>query len=165
MSSVNHPTHYATKSGVEVIDITRHLSNNLGNAVKYMLRAGKKGDAKEDLAKAAWYLVDECQCGISDYEIPQIIRWKCVKAALALEPTTESYPTKHLLLRMATGSVSDVDMVSVALVIHHSMGLCGKDLPHGYNMDKMCRVVLEHGMSDVVNFVGAENLKRYTEPR
>lgn len=165
MSNVNHPTHYATKSGVEVIEITRHLSNNLGNAVKYMLRAGKKGDAKEDLAKAAWYLVDECQCGIADHEIPQIARWKCVKAAVNLEQATENYPTRHLLLRMATGHVSGLDMISVALVIHHSTGLCGKDLPHGYTMEKMCLIILQRPMSDVVSFVGADNLKLYSEPR
>ena len=83
MSSVNHPTHYATKSGVEVIEITRHLSNNLGNAVKYMLRAGKKGDAKEDMAKAAWYLVDEVETSMWDEtKIKKHLRWKCSQVAV-----------------------------------------------------------------------------------
>ena len=56
---VNHPPHYgALPCGVEVIEITEHLNFNRGNAVKYLLRAGKKGDAAkeiEDLRKAAWY--------------------------------------------------------------------------------------------------------------
>jgi hypothetical protein len=56
---VNHPPHYGgLPCGVEVIEITEHLNFNRGNAVKYLLRAGKKGDAAreiEDLRKAAWY--------------------------------------------------------------------------------------------------------------
>ena len=62
MDAVNHPKHYAGyPATVECIDITRHLSFDLGNAVKYVWRAGKKGDkakAIEDLKKAKWYLND-----------------------------------------------------------------------------------------------------------
>ena len=62
MDAVNHPKHYAGyPATVECIDITRHLSFDLGNAVKYVWRAGKKGDkakAIEDLKKAKWYLED-----------------------------------------------------------------------------------------------------------
>lgn len=54
--SVNHPSHYAHPSGVEAIDICEHLTFNLGNALKYLWRAGKKGPAAEDYRKAAWYL-------------------------------------------------------------------------------------------------------------
>ncbi len=67
--SVNHPSHYEwlrEKCGIEVIDITRHMNFDLGNAVKYILRAGKKclkKDARqakvEDLRKAIWYINDE----------------------------------------------------------------------------------------------------------
>ena len=42
---INHPSHYTwikDKVGIEVIDITRHLDFDLGNAIKYILRAGKK---------------------------------------------------------------------------------------------------------------------------
>ena len=59
---VNHPRHYMIGPDarpVECIDITRHLSFTRGNAVKYLWRAGKKGDrakALEDLDKAEWYL-------------------------------------------------------------------------------------------------------------
>ena len=41
---VNHPPHYnwlKDKCGVEVIDIVRHLDFDTGNAIKYILRAGK----------------------------------------------------------------------------------------------------------------------------
>lgn len=57
---VNHPKHYTRHpSGVECIEITRHMGFNLGNVVKYVWRADLKGDAIEDLKKARWYLDDE----------------------------------------------------------------------------------------------------------
>lgn len=56
---VNHPAHY-TDGKIEVIDFIedKKLGFHLGNAVKYISRAGKKNPAKtvEDLEKAAWYL-------------------------------------------------------------------------------------------------------------
>lgn len=57
---VNHPTHYTSHpSGVECITITRHMSFNLGNALKYIWRADLKGNALQDLEKAAFYINDE----------------------------------------------------------------------------------------------------------
>ena len=57
---VNHPPHYtAHPSGVECITITRHMNFNRGNAIKYIWRAGDKGNEIEDLRKAAWYIADE----------------------------------------------------------------------------------------------------------
>jgi hypothetical protein len=57
---VNHPPHYlAHPSGVECIEITRHMNFNLGSAMKYLWRSGKKGDEIEDLKKAIWYINDE----------------------------------------------------------------------------------------------------------
>lgn len=57
---VNHPRHYKSHpSGVECIEITRHMGFNLGNAMKYIWRADTKGNAIEDLRKAAWYIEDE----------------------------------------------------------------------------------------------------------
>lgn len=54
---VNHPPHYKS-GGMEVIDIIEAfgLGFHDGNVVKYILRAGRKGDALEDLRRAAWYL-------------------------------------------------------------------------------------------------------------
>jgi hypothetical protein len=56
---VNHPSHY-TSGKIEVIDFIedQKLGFHLGNAVKYIARAGKKDPAKEkeDLEKAKWYL-------------------------------------------------------------------------------------------------------------
>lgn len=58
--NVNHPPHY-TRGGIETIDFieAKGLSWCLGNVVKYISRAGLKGDALEDLRKAAWYLARE----------------------------------------------------------------------------------------------------------
>jgi len=57
---VNHPKHYTEhKSGVECIQITRHMGFNLGNALKYIWRCDLKHDAIEDLEKAMWYIKDE----------------------------------------------------------------------------------------------------------
>lgn len=56
-NNVDHPPHY-TKGGIEVYDFIRAkgLSYELGNVVKYVSRAGLKGDKLEDLKKAQWYL-------------------------------------------------------------------------------------------------------------
>ena len=58
---VNHPQHYL-QFGVEVIDIIRHVLGPegfraycIGNELKYRLRAGDKGDAAQDIAKAQKY--------------------------------------------------------------------------------------------------------------
>lgn len=62
MDNVNHPPHYKSHpSGVECIQITEHLNFCLGNAVKYIWRAGLKKDAVEDLKKAVWYINREIQ--------------------------------------------------------------------------------------------------------
>jgi hypothetical protein len=54
--AVNHHSHYnANPSGVECIDVIEHMSFNVGSAIKYLWRAGLKGEAVEDLRKAAWY--------------------------------------------------------------------------------------------------------------
>lgn len=54
---VDHPPHY-TFGRFEVIDVIEdwNLNFHLGNTVKYIARAGRKGDAREDLKKARWYL-------------------------------------------------------------------------------------------------------------
>lgn len=56
---VNHPPHYQHPSGVECIEIVEHLGFCLGNAIKYLFRAGKKDVSVQDLKKAAWYLERE----------------------------------------------------------------------------------------------------------
>ena len=63
--SINHPDHYNWLPGVECIKVTQHFSFNLGNAIKYIWRAGRKPDntVLQDLRKAVKYL---------EYEIKKI---------------------------------------------------------------------------------------------
>lgn len=67
---VNNPKHYTSHpSGIECIQVSEHHNFCIGNAIKYLWRAGLKTDADksgvdkqiEDLAKAAWYIQREIQ--------------------------------------------------------------------------------------------------------
>tara|TARA_R110000868_G_scaffold408842_1_gene692987 strand:- start:833 stop:1045 length:213 start_codon:yes stop_codon:yes gene_type:complete len=59
---VNHPRHYTSHpSGIEAIEVTRHMNFNLGNAVKYVWRADLKGNSLQDLQKARFYINDEIE--------------------------------------------------------------------------------------------------------
>ena len=63
MSNVNHPNHYQSESGLEVIDVIKAFTSELsgeeafciGNAIKYICRYSKKNGV-EDLEKAKWYI-------------------------------------------------------------------------------------------------------------
>lgn len=65
---VNHPRHYTSHpSGIECIEVTEHHDFCIGSAIKYLWRAGLKGEsglsnkqkAIEDLNKAIWYIKRE----------------------------------------------------------------------------------------------------------
>lgn len=69
---VNNPAHYTSHpSGVECIEVTRHMSFNLGNATKYIWRCDLKKDAIEDLRKAIFYLNDEIELRLKQQEDKQ----------------------------------------------------------------------------------------------
>ena len=59
---VNNPSHY-NKNGIEVIDVIEayNLNFRLGNVIKYILRSDLKGNKKQDLEKALWYLKREVE--------------------------------------------------------------------------------------------------------
>ena len=87
--SVTNPSHYRSHpSGVECIDIVRHLPFNVGNAIKYLWRAGDKGGPeklREDLEKALWYTKDSIDhpsastySQLVDYE--QLAKWNRVES-------------------------------------------------------------------------------------
>lgn len=70
--NVNHPSHYTWLKdlcGIEPIDICKRLDFDLGNALKYILRAGHKKDSSmtdlektiEDLKKAIFYINDKIE--------------------------------------------------------------------------------------------------------
>lgn len=55
--AVEHPSHYADRvPGIECIEVAQHFNFNRGNAIKYLWRAGAKGDEIEDLRKARQYI-------------------------------------------------------------------------------------------------------------
>lgn len=58
---INPPRYQQHPSGVECIEIAEHMTYCVGNAIKYLWRAGLKGDALTDLRKAAWYVEREIQ--------------------------------------------------------------------------------------------------------
>lgn len=69
-SSVEHPKHYNLHpSGIECITIARHYCFSIGNAIKYLWRAGLKKEQGlddktkeiEDLEKAIWYIKDRIE--------------------------------------------------------------------------------------------------------
>jgi len=59
---INSPDHYQSDN-IEAIDVIESfdLNFNLGNVIKYILRADKKGNRKQDLQKAQWYLNRELE--------------------------------------------------------------------------------------------------------
>ena len=102
---VDHPLHYYSK-GMEVIDVIESydLDFHLGNAIKYILRAGKKGGALQDLEKAVWYLgrkiegmsrneVVEARKGVEDgtVQVDHITGCEYTKIAGKWEKTKHGY--------------------------------------------------------------------------
>lgn len=61
--AIDHPSHYTSYKGIEVIQLTEQMNFNRGNAVKYIARAGLKDPEKEieDLEKSAWYINREIE--------------------------------------------------------------------------------------------------------
>lgn len=61
-AQVDHPSHYTSHpSGIEAIQITEHMNFCIGNAIKYLWRAGLKDDYITDLEKAKWYIERELE--------------------------------------------------------------------------------------------------------
>lgn len=55
-----NPSHYRKHpSGIECIEVVRHMNFNVGNAIKYLWRYMEKDDPITNLKKAQWYIDDE----------------------------------------------------------------------------------------------------------
>ena len=73
--NVNHPKHYTEHpSGVECIEITEHMNFCVGNAIKYLWRAGLKGEQVEDLRKARWYIDREIARILNNADEPPFMK-------------------------------------------------------------------------------------------
>jgi hypothetical protein len=72
---VNHPAHYKAPNGLEAIDVIEGfgLGFHRGNAVKYLLRAGRKDDAAQDMRKARWYVERDLQRIAGDMARPSSV--------------------------------------------------------------------------------------------
>lgn len=103
---INRPPHYITESGIEVIDVIERYgfgeSFHLGNAVKYLLRAGRKGNRKQDLEKALYYL--NRFDGLDEPTWPEafadVLEWAdplAIIQAFQLERTHQGTAVSHLL--------------------------------------------------------------------
>ena len=72
---VNHPKHYTEHpSGVECIEITEYMNFCVGNAIKYLWRAGLKGEQIEDLRKARWYIDREIARILNNADEPPFMK-------------------------------------------------------------------------------------------
>lgn len=112
--AVFSPSHYTAYNQVEVIEITRWLPFDLGNAVKYIARAGLKDPAKEpqDLLKALWYVNDhiskvETLIGTKDLrselskEMVAVFEWKVKRLCDQL-----SYERSLAVMAIVNGNLS-----------------------------------------------------------
>jgi len=64
MNDAINPKHYKShQSGIECIEIRRHLKSNRSDAIKYLWRCGQKDAQVQELNKAIWYLRDEIKNG------------------------------------------------------------------------------------------------------
>ena len=91
---IDHPPHYNHHpSGVEAIEICRHLNFNIGNAFKYVYRMGAKYPPEQrregsikDLKKALWYIDDELKTNPKKINAPVHKAQAKVRMVLDAEP-------------------------------------------------------------------------------
>ena len=106
---VNNPSHYQDASGIECIEVTKFFGFCDGNCFKYLYRAGKKGDAIEDLEKAKWYAKQAKDRGIGAITDKAVIRKIC-KIAIC-----RGNPIGLALLYISEGEwdrvISHIDMI------------------------------------------------------
>lgn len=146
---VNHPKHYTSHpSGVECIDITRHMSFNLGNAVKYLWRADEKGAPIQDLEKAVWYINDEikrrrshCEsiCIRCSKKRPEGFKagslWMCGECSGNNNQAKESETSEPKKYRCPKCDVL-VDIFAITTHSHRNGVLCHPDAP--YRVHRHC---------------------------
>lgn len=116
--NVNHPKHYNSHpAGIECIDIIRHYTCDIANAIKYLWRAGLKAELGkddadkeiEDLNKALWYIQDYLEyCTGETIKYVQRSRIAAIVREL----------TDHTIEEITNGYVADVaDAMSLLLCV------------------------------------------------
>ena len=88
---IDRPSHYAAGRKYEPIDVIEdwNLGFHLGNAVKYLSRAGRKENALEDLRKAAWYIDREIK---RNEPLAPSLQYEELVMALAAEANDWEFP-------------------------------------------------------------------------
>ena len=113
---VNHPAHYQTAAGIEAIDVIERYgldaSYHLANAMKYLLRAGRKDEIALDLAKADWYLRRWIDQYLDGYAFDPVAR----EGALAWASPEAIVEAFGLGRRFATGDEGHVDGRTSAII-------------------------------------------------
>lgn len=123
---VNKPSHYAEGRQFETIEVIEDwkLSYRLGNCIKYVSRAGRKGDRRQDLEKAAWYLQREIESidKPSQYAPPADVQYEDV-----LRPTgcIRVYELAHELGLSNREVLEACDSLGID-VKSHSSSLCAE---------------------------------------
>lgn len=110
---VNKPKHYNSHpSGIEVIEITRHLPFDIGNAVKYLFRHGLKGNSRQDLEKALWYLKDHCTIFGETFDINPIVGHKFSTMLVAESPESSlDYSIQQVKWEIAEGEIGSATAI------------------------------------------------------
>lgn len=105
-NSVDHPPHYGGQDNpyeaIKVIEAWG-LGFHLGNVVKYLSRAGKKGAALEDLKKARWYL----DRAIARAEGPSEVQQEVERVMRITHPLSAT--AERMIVQGADGARSVVD--------------------------------------------------------
>lgn len=106
---VNNPSHYAEGRQYEPIAVIEdwQLNYRLGNAVKYVSRAGRKNNAIEDLRKAVWYIEREIE-SLEGARSPYSVTYQDVLEDAAYEASNGSVPLYEYSLDLQVPQ-ADVD--------------------------------------------------------
>lgn len=122
---INSPPHYATEAGIEAIDVIEGYAfgYHLGNAMKYMLRAGRKGPKVEDFRKARWY----------------VLRWVGEVYGGTINPTGGHAPALAMPLSAITHAFGISDQRHVQAIDHLIRVTMGWHIPEDAETDvKAC---------------------------
>ena len=123
--AVNHPPHY-NHGGMETIDYIESLGIGfefcVGNAIKYLSRAGYKDDIVQDLCKALWYIDRARKRSLEDFIDNLLCRVQfCVKEYIMRSKETPTLKAEDLVDSIGCGKLrprSLIDMLGSAIIYY-----------------------------------------------
>lgn len=117
--NINHPQHYGGDTTYEAIKVIEawNLGFCLGNAIKYICRAGKKRSATDDLRKAIWYLNRELE-KLQKFDLSKVVD-KQIRLKILPPPETPFSST----LPLTIGDIGDVfDLQNGLIAVRFAAG-------------------------------------------